>query len=169
MEHYGYAGKILYVNLTSAVIQEKPLDLEMAKKFLGAMGISDRLIYDMLIPGMDPLSPGAPIIIGVGPLCGTLTPGSGKCTVDYKRAVLGHPTQKKYPVSIAVGGNNRFGNMLKNAGYDHVVITGRAEKPCYLYIGSDVVKICDASDLWGKAVHETTEELVKRHRGAGGG
>lgn len=58
--------------------------------------------------------------------------------------------------------------MLKNAGYDHVVITGRADKPCYLKIADEGVEICDASDLWGKDIHETNAILVKRHVGKTG-
>ena len=58
--------------------------------------------------------------------------------------------------------------MLKCAGYDHLVITGRAEKPCYLKISDEEVEVCDASDLWGKDLYDTCDELTARHKGATG-
>ncbi|MCK4793127.1 MAG: hypothetical protein KAV87_55870, partial [Desulfobacteraceae bacterium] len=169
MDYYGYAGKILYVDLTSGDIEKQQLDTEVAQKFLGGWGINYQLEYDLLKPDTDPLSPDNPIIIGVGVLCGTLAPASSKCTVTMKLPICASKSEKKYIVATAVGGTRRFGAMIKNAGYDHVVITGRAKKPSYLKIIDDDVEICDASDLWGKKdVYETSDELAKRHRGATG-
>lgn len=170
MDYYGYAGKIAYIDLTRGKVEEKPLDLDMAEKFLGGWGLSDRLIFDLLTPGLDPLSPDAPLILGAGPLCGTLVPGSGKCTADYKRPIEGHPTETKHPVSVAVGGTQKLATMVKSAGYDHIVITGRSPQPCYLYIGSDGIQILEALDLWGrKDLLETTDELRKRYHRPGSG
>lgn len=169
MDYYGYAGKILYVDLTSGDIEKQQLDTEVAQKFLGGWGINYQLEYDLLKPDTDPLSPDNPIIIGVGVLCGTLAPASSKCTVTMKLPICASKSEKKYIVATAVGGTRRFGAMIKNAGYDHVVITGRAKKPSYLKIIDDDVEICDASDLWGKKdVYETSDELANRHRGRTG-
>ena len=63
MHYYGYAGGILYVDLTSGQTRTEPLDMEMAKKFIGGWGIGERLLYNLLKPGTDPLSPDNPIII----------------------------------------------------------------------------------------------------------
>jgi aldehyde:ferredoxin oxidoreductase len=169
LDYYGYAGKILYVDLTSGDIERQQLDTEVAQKFLGGWGINYRLEYDLLRPNTDPLSPDNPIIVGIGTLCGTLAPASSKCTVTTKLPVRASKDEKKYIVATAVGGTRRFGAMVKNAGYDHVVITGRAKKPSYLKIIDDDVVICDASDLWGKKdVYETSDELANRHRGKTG-
>lgn len=151
MDYFGYAGKELYIDLTDGVIEEKPLNLDMAVRFLGGMGIQQRLLYDLLKPGTDPYSPENPIIIGSGPLTGTGAPGSPR--------VMG---TTKYPETGAIGsagGAMRFGFMLKFAGYDHIIITGKAGKPVYIKIVNDDVEICDASHLWGKDIVETTENL----------
>ncbi len=151
MDYFGYAGKELYIDLTDGVIEEKPLNLDMAAKFLGGMGIQQRLLYDLLKPGTDPYSPENPIIIGSGPLTGTGAPGSPR--------VMG---TTKYPETGAIGsagGAMRFGFMLKFAGYDHIIITGKASKPVYIKIVNDDVEICDATHLWGKDIVETTENL----------
>jgi aldehyde:ferredoxin oxidoreductase len=169
MEYYGYAGKIMHVDLSTGKVEDEPLDVDLARKYLGGWGLSNRLMWDLLGPGINPLAPEIPIILGAGPLCGTIVPGSNKCTSVYKRPILAHRTEEKYIVSVAVGGTQRFSAMLKHAGYDIIIITGRASKPCYLYIGSDMVRINDASDLWGKDVYETSEELVKRHKKTSGG
>lgn len=84
MDYYGYVGKILYVDLTSGEIETQRLDENVVKEFLGGWGINYRLEYDLLKPGTDPLSPDNPIIIGVGLLCGTLAPASGKCMATMK-------------------------------------------------------------------------------------
>ncbi len=151
MDYFGYAGKELYIDLTDGVIEEKPLNLDMAVKFIGGMGIQQRLLYDLLKPGTDPYSPENPIIIGSGPLTGTGAPGSPR--------VMG---TTKYPETGAIGsagGAMRFGFMLKFAGYDHIIITGKASKPVYIKIVNDDVEICDATHLWGKDIVETTENL----------
>jgi aldehyde:ferredoxin oxidoreductase len=168
VDYYGYVGQILHVDLTSGDISKQPLDTELARKFLGGWGINYRLEYDLLKPGTDPLSPDNPIIIGVGPLIGTLVPGSGKVAATMKLPIVARKQEKKYIVATGVGGSHRFGAMIKNAGYDHVVITGRAKKPSYLKIIDDDVEICDARDLWGRDVYETTDELANRHRGQTG-
>ncbi|MCD6486276.1 MAG: hypothetical protein J7K35_02985 [Syntrophobacterales bacterium] len=159
MDYFGYAGKELYVDLTTGEIEEKPLDLDMAVKFLGGMGIQQRILYDLLRPGIDPFLPENPIIFGSGPLTGTGAPGTSRVMATLK-----------YPETSAIGsggGAMRFGFMLKLAGYDHVVITGRASKPVYLKIVDNDVEICDAKHLWGKDIVESTEALWDAHGDCG--
>ena len=169
MEYFGYAGKILYVDLTNRKTTVEPLDENSIEQYLGGTGINQKLLYDHLKVNTDPFSLDNPIIIGVGPLCGTLAPGSGKVLATMKLPVCASKHEKKYIVATSVGGSNRFGPMIKNAGYDHIVITGRAEKPSYLKIIDDDVEICDAGDLWGERdVYETGDELATRHRGKTG-
>ena len=165
MEYYGFAGKILYVDSTTRRIRKKPLDIELARRFLGGGGINLRLAYDLLAPGTDPLSPENPLIIGASPLIGTLTPSASKVTLTAKRPTYASAIEEnKHAVTMGKGGTSKFGYMLKNAGYDHVVITGRAEGPVFLRIANDDVDICDATDLWGKMdAYETTEELIRRY------
>ncbi|MFC1864303.1 aldehyde ferredoxin oxidoreductase N-terminal domain-containing protein [Chloroflexota bacterium] len=133
----GYAGSTLYVNLTTGKIKKEPLDLEVAHSFIGGRGMLIKLGYDLIKPGVDPLSPENPIMVGVGPLAGTNIPGSNRVVSVTKLPVTG-------TVGWGSGGGASFGCMLKHAGYDHIVIEGRAQKPVYLKIFDDDVEICDA-------------------------
>jgi len=155
MELPGYAGKILYVDLTSARIRKEPLDPELARTFIGGWGINNKLAYDLIPPHVDPLSPENCIIIGSGPFSGTIVPGSAELLVTSRFPLNGAYT-------TACGGGN-FALMLKLSGYDHLVISGRAEKPIYLKILDDDVALCDARHLWGKDIFETVDELRNRY------
>jgi len=169
VEYYGYAGQILRVDLSSGKIEKEPLSPEFIEDYMGGVGMQYRLIYDLLRPGLDPFSPDAPVIVGTGTLTGTLTPLGGKVFATAKVPAIASKREEKHFISYCTGGNERFGAMMKNAGYDHVVITGRAKKPSYLKIIDDDIEICDAADLWGKkGIYETSEELAERHQGATG-
>jgi len=156
MKAFGYAGSILFVNLTTSKIKKEPLDLEIARNFIGGFGINTKLGYDLIKPGIDPLSADNKIIIGAGPFVGTNIPGSARvCSLT------------KLPVNGAIGWSGgagmNFGIMLKNAGYDHIVIEGCADKPVYLKIFDDDVEICDAGTLWGEGSGETVDELYTEY------
>jgi aldehyde:ferredoxin oxidoreductase len=168
MQYYGYAGGILYVDLTSGQIRTDRLDMAMANKFLGGCGIGERLLFDLLEPGTDPLSPENPIVISAGPLVGTLVPSSSKIQLITKSATPANREQSRYCVGWSSAGSNRFGMMMKNAGYDQIVITGRASRPVYLKILDDDIEVCNATDLWGNLdIFETTDELTRRHENSG--
>lgn len=156
MDYLGYAGKILYVDLETSEIREEPLPLDLAKDFIGGGGLNHRLAYDLIKPGIDALSPDNVIIIGAGPLVGTIVPAS---------RVMGITKEPFGGVIGPCGGGMRLGFMMKLSGYDHVVITGKAKRPVYLKIIGDYIEICDASDLWGKDLVMTTEELWDRYAG----
>ncbi len=159
----GFAGKILFVDLASGNTEVKPLDDTLAKEYLGGWGINYRLAYDLIKPYEDPFSPSNPIILGVGPLVGTLYPGAVKLMATTKMPMTASADGRHF-VATSTAGSTKFSLMLKSAGYDHVVIQGRSERPVYLKIHDDEVTICDAQDLWGKTdVYETSDELVKRH------
>ena len=154
MGENGYAGSILYVDLTTGTFRKEPLDLEMAKEFIGGMGINNRIAYDVIKPGIAPLSPDNAIILGAGPFAGTPIPGAGKVMATTKMPLTN-------AIGTAVGGGS-LGPMMKFAGYDHVIITGRAQKPVYLKL-DEKPAILDAGDLWGKDIFETTELLWNKH------
>lgn len=155
MEARGYAGRILYVDLTSGKIEARPLDLDLARKYVGGWGLNARLAYDLVPPGVDPLSPENPIVLGAGLLSGTGAPGAPKAFLTTRDPDSG-------TVSTGVG-SGFFGARLKWAGYDHVVITGRAPRPVYLKVLDDDVEIRDARPLWGKDIVETTDALFAEH------
>lgn len=149
MKYYGYAGAILYVDLTHNTVRQEPLDIETAKSFIGGMGINSKLAYDLIKPGIDPLSPENVLIYGAGPFVGTLIPGFPRAGVVSKSPLTGLLGESS--------SGNSIGAMLRYAGYDHLVITGRAEKPVYLVITDDNVEIKDASHLWGMDIFEATD------------
>jgi len=151
----GYAGNILYINLTSGSIRKEPLDAEMVRTYIGGAGILNKLAYDLIPLEADPLSPENAIIIGTGPFNGTMIPGCSEVMIVYKSPLNGSFTHSN--------GGGCFSHFLKSSGYDHLVITGRSNKPVYLKIHDEDVELCDATDLWGMDVFDTTDELRRRH------
>jgi aldehyde:ferredoxin oxidoreductase len=155
MELYGYAGNILHVNLTNSEFWKEPLAPELARKFLGGWGINHKLYYDLVPAHVEPLSPDNAIIVGTGPFSGTMVPSSARTYIACK-----------HPISGTIGsapGTGVFSNMLKSAGYDHVVIIGKARKPVYLKISEESVELCDASGLWGKDTFDTVFALRSKY------
>ncbi|NVM02568.1 MAG: hypothetical protein HWN67_09550 [Candidatus Helarchaeota archaeon] len=156
---FGYSGKILSINLTKKKIREGNLSDELIRNFIGGLGINIKLFYDIFTPGLDPFSPENPIVIGAGPLVGTIVPSTSRIYITTKM-----------PMNNAIGwagGSMSFGMMLKNAGYDHIIITGRANSPIYLKIFDDHVSLEDATNLWGKDTNQTADNLWNLHGNCG--
>ena len=153
MKMFGYAGKILRVNLAEERIRQEQLRREFAEKYLGGKGFAARLLFDELRPGIDPLSPENKLVFATGPLTGSLAPGSSRGIVASKS-----PLTKGWGDSNAGG---YFNSELKNAGYDVLIVEGRSKHPAYLWIDDDSVEIRDARSLWGRTTHET-DRLIKR-------
>jgi aldehyde:ferredoxin oxidoreductase len=144
-----YAGTILRVDLSEGKITREPTS-SYAADFLGGRGINTKILYDEMPPEIKPLDPEARLIFGAGPLCGTPVSAS-RTEVTTKSPETG------FLGSANFGGT--FGPEFKFAGYDHIVITGKAAKPVYLFIYNDRVELRDASHLWGKDTYETQEIL----------
>ncbi|MEM1550410.1 MAG: aldehyde ferredoxin oxidoreductase family protein [Candidatus Bathyarchaeia archaeon] len=154
---FGYAGRILRVNLSTGHIRIEPLKEEMAKKYVGGIGLGIRLWLDNSKPGLDPFSPENPLILTTGPLSGTIAPTGGN----------GHAFVSKSPQTNGVSeakSHGFFGAELKKAGYDAVIFEGRSEKPVYIWIDDDSVQIMDAKHLWGKSPQET-EDIIREELG----
>ncbi len=163
----GYAGYVVYIDLTKEKIWRKKIETDLAYKFIGGPGIGLKILQEMLKPGIDPHSPDNVMVFGTGPLVGTTIPGGSKCYLVTKFASPANQEKTKYFISSSMFGSNRFGVMLKNAGYDHLVVKGKAKKPSYIKITDQDVEICDATDLWGKEIYEVGKILRTRHRGNG--
>lgn len=148
---YGWMDRYAEVDLTSGEVQIKKLPGDYKKMFLGSRGINSKFLYDRLSREADPLSPDNILVFGVGPLVGTLTPGSGRWTVSAKSPLTG--------ILGDANGGGHWGAELKFSGFDHLVIKGKAEKPVYLWVSNGTVEIRDASRLWGKNTWETTRLL----------
>ncbi|MGA2681680.1 MAG: aldehyde ferredoxin oxidoreductase family protein [Candidatus Bathyarchaeia archaeon] len=137
---FSYAGKILRVNLTTGETKTTPLSEEMAKQYIGGIGLGIRLLMDNSKPGTDPFDPDNPLIYSAGPLSGTMGPTAGN----------GYAVVSKSPATRGVGegkAHGFFGPDLKRAGYDAVIITGKAPKLSYLWIDDDKVEIRNAEYL----------------------
>jgi aldehyde:ferredoxin oxidoreductase len=151
----GFAGKILYVDLTKRKIREEPLDSALAQNYIGGLGLTVKLAYDQIRPGTDALSPDNPIVLGTGPLVGTSIPATSRVYAVTKLPSSG-------TIGWCGGGGVSFGCQLKNAGYDHVVIEGRADKPVFIKIVDSEVEICDGRFISDTGVEETCEALWEK-------
>lgn len=149
---YGYNGKVLRINLTDKTYELEKLDESIAKKFIGARGLGVKTLFDEVDPKVEPLSPENKFIIAAGPLTGTAMPTSGRYMVVTKAPLTG-------TIGIANSGG-KWGAELKNAGYDMIIVEGKADSPVYVNIFDDKVEIRDAKHLWGKVSSETTEILL---------
>lgn len=150
-ETYGYAGRVLHVDLSSATSTIAPLDPCLAAAYIGGRGFNMRVLYDLTGPGTSPRSPENPLIFGVGPLVGTLVPGASRFNASGKS-----------PQTGLLGDSNAggfFGPELKFAGYDQIVITGRSDRMIYLLIHGDRVEIHPAEHLRGLEVAQTDEAI----------
>ncbi len=149
----GYHGKILRVDLTNARISvEEPSDA-VYRRYLGGGGLASYFLLRELAPGVEPLSPDNILIfmtsvIGAGQLSGT----------NRFSAVAKSPLTDGYGESEAGG---YWGPELKATGYDGIILTGKAEKPVYLYIDSDGAELRDAAHLWGRDSAEVQEKVIE--------
>lgn len=149
----GYTGKILRVNLEKKTIVKEPLNKKAAEDYVGARGLGTKYFCDEVDPKVDPLGPDNKLIFMTGPLTGTAASCSGRYEVVAKAPLTG-------TIGAANSGGH-FGPELKYAGYDGIIFEGVSDTPVYLYINDDKVELRDASQLWGKTVFETTDELNK--------
>jgi len=147
---YGWMGTILRVDLTSGKIEREPLSEELRRNYVGGRGINVRILYDEVKPGTDGLSPENILIFGTGSITGTPF-AAGRMNITAMSPLTG--------ILGDGNGGSHFSPELKYAGYDHIVFTGKAEKPVYLWIDDDEVEIRDAQHLWGKLTDETNKIL----------
>jgi aldehyde:ferredoxin oxidoreductase len=149
----GYVGKILRIDLTRKKYVIQPLPTEIAYNYIGGYGIGGRILYDEVPPWVAAFDPENLLIFCTGPLNGTPTPVAGRHTVVAKS-----------PLSGFFGDANAggfWGAELKAAGYDLVIISGRAEKPTYIFIREGEVKFGDATPYWGLDARESERRLKK--------
>lgn len=149
---FSYAGRILRIKLPEGELSTEQTE-RYAPKWLGSSGIAVKVLYDELRDWVTPYDPANRLIFGAGALIGTTAPGANKMNVS----ALG-PMTGGWASSCS---DSYLGSELKYAGYDSIIIEGKAHKPVYLLITDDRVHICDASHLWGKTTWETLDVLRK--------
>ncbi len=142
MELGGYAGRYLRVDLSSGKVWVKETPKELIRNYLGGLGFAVKILWDEVDEHTDPLGPDNRLVISTGPLTGTMFPAAGRYQVNAKSPLTG--------IWGHANAGGFFGPELKFAGYDFIVIQGRAERPVYLVIDDDLVELRDASHLWGE-------------------
>lgn len=147
----GYAGKILWIDLSSQTYRTEPLEEKVAKNFIGGKGFGAWLLTNFLKEGTEPLSPENVLAFFVGPLTGTKAPTSNRYGVFFKSPLTGI-----WGESYAGG---HLGPHIKRAGYDGIVITGVSDRPVFLTIIDDVVEFHDANSLWGNNTRDTEDRV----------
>ncbi|MCL1976551.1 MAG: aldehyde ferredoxin oxidoreductase family protein [Candidatus Bathyarchaeota archaeon] len=146
-----YAGKILHVNLTSGQIRTENLDERTAKLYLGGVGLGVNLLMEHSKPGRDAFDPDNPLIYCTGPLSGILGPAGN-----------GYAVVSKSPLTGGVGEGqvqSFFGSELKRAGYDALVIKGKASALSYLWIDDDEIELRGAQHFKGSSVREVGQKI----------
>ena len=148
---YGWTGTVLRINLTDRTITKEPLNADWAKEYVGGRGLGAKYLSEEMDPTVDALDPENKMLFVTGPLTGT----NASCGSRYMVVTKG-------PLTNAITTSNSggyWGPELKFAGYDMLILEGKASSPCYLWIYNETVEIRDADHLWGKTVWETEEEL----------
>jgi len=151
-----YTGKCIKIDLSAEKYKIGETDKALLEKFIGGKGLGFALL-EKLAPNPEPLGPENPMIFVNGPITGTRIQTSARTSLVTRSPLTGSIHDSH------CGGH--FGPRLKAAGFDYIIVTGKAKKPVYLYITDKKIEIKDASDLWGKGIFFTNDELKKRHPG----
>lgn len=152
---YAYGGRILRVDLSTKAVTKEETE-KYAREFLGGRGINEWILYNEVKKGISPFDPDNRLLFGTGVLVGTPVLGACRFTVESKNVY-----------TAGVGSANcggHFGPELKFAGYDNVVIQGRSDQPCYLWINDSRVEMRKARHLWGKTTWETDDIIREELR-----
>ncbi len=153
-----YNGEVLRVNLTERAIKVEPLDMDKAVKYIGGRGLGTRILLDEGCATVDPLSPENKLVYITGPMTGTAVPTGGRYMVVTKSPLTG--------MIACSNSGGVWGAILKYAGWDAIIVEGKADAPVYLEINDKEVKLHDASDLWGKRTLDVETTLKERHEGS---
>jgi aldehyde:ferredoxin oxidoreductase len=157
---YGWAGTVLHIDLTKEKVSKVPTAAYRPEDFIGGVGLSSRIFWELGCPGVAAFDPGNPLIISTGPLTGLYGPfGRGEvCSIS----------PQCYPDELFTysGFGGMFPSAMKFAGYDAIVVLGKAQRPVYVSIHDEDVKIVDAGDLWGVDTFEAQQSLLAGDPGA---
>ncbi|MFH1090926.1 MAG: aldehyde ferredoxin oxidoreductase family protein, partial [Pseudomonadota bacterium] len=151
---YGYKGKLLHLDLGGETFKTVDLPEEILRKYIGGRGLGAKLYWDLVPASARPLGADNVLMVLTGPVGGTMAPGACKHLVVTKSPATGGWLE-----SYSSG---RITPEMKFAGYDGLVITGRAKRPVYVLVKDDQVEFRDAAALWGKGAIES-ESYIKEH------
>jgi aldehyde:ferredoxin oxidoreductase len=150
-KYYGMSGKLLRINLTKEKISIDTIKSELWEKYLGGRGLGAYLLTKEVPPTTDAFSPKNKLIFMNGPLAGTSIPGNNKICVTFKS-----PLTKSYSYSLCGG---HFGPELKYAGFDGIIIEGKAKEPMYLWIDDEHIELKAAHHIWGQLIPESEKQI----------
>ena len=151
----GYCDCILRVDLSTGSITREPLPQDALRPLLGGKGLGAYLLFHELPAGVDPLSPDNRLILNVGPLTGTTAPTAGRLGSTTKSPATG-----TYSDSYCGG---YFGQTMKYAGYDAILLQGAASEPVMLVIDDERVELRPAADLWGRTIPQANDLLLAQY------
>jgi len=154
---FGWIGRALRIDLSSGRISQESIE-EEARRFLGGRGLGAWYAWKELHPGMDGFDEANRLIFMTGPLTGTSAPTSGRLEVC---GIAPQAYPKPHYTRSNVGGH--WGPALKYAGYDGLIVQGKAARPVYLWIEDGQAEVREADDLWGLDAFETQRQLRARH------
>ena len=152
----GYAGKLLRINLSTSDIRIEEPEESLYRKYYGGTGFITYYLLNELATGIDPLGPDNKLIFALGPVTGHPLAGAGRNSVGAKSPLTGG-------IGFSEAGGF-WGTELKRAGFDGIIIEGKAPKPSYIWINNDQVDIRDGSEIWGKTTGEV-EDIIKKETG----
>ncbi|MCL4429520.1 MAG: aldehyde ferredoxin oxidoreductase family protein [Chloroflexi bacterium] len=150
----GWTGVFLKIDLSKSKATAEPYDESLALNYLGGRGFAAKILWDTLKPGTDPLSPENKLIFATGPLTGIGLPNSGKLVIASKSPLTGGYGDGNTGSWAAVN--------IRKAGYDALIVEGKASSPVILHIKDKTCEFWDAKDLWGKSSFEAEEQLRKK-------
>jgi aldehyde:ferredoxin oxidoreductase len=145
----GYTGRILRVDLSDRKINDYELDDKIARKYIGGVGLAAKILWDEMTPEIDPLSPESERIFMTGPLTGSILPKSSRYIMAGTSPLTGIWGQSH--------GGGHFADELRHAGFDGIIIKGRANSPVYLWLHDGEVEIRDATHLWGVDTYKVSD------------
>ena len=157
---YGWQGHLLHVNLTKNKAIAEDYDASFAFNYLGGRGFAAKILWDQLKPGTDPLSPENKLIFATGPLTGFGVPNSGKLVVASKSPLTGGYGDGNVGTNAAV--------QMRKAGYDVVVIEGKAKSPVFIHVRDKIAEFVDAKNIWGLDSFETEKQLKALYQPSAG-
>lgn len=150
----GYANRLAHIDLTKGAVEYKPVPEDYARLYIGARGLGVRFLLDNG-PKVDALSPDNLLCFMNGPLTGSEANMSGRMAIVTKSPLTGTVTDSHH------GGWSAA--RLRWAGFDGLIVKGKAAKPSYLYIHDETVEVLDASEVWGKGVHDTVKHFQNKY------
>ncbi|HEY54735.1 MAG TPA: aldehyde ferredoxin oxidoreductase family protein [Dehalococcoidia bacterium] len=150
-----YTGKLIRINLSQGKSQIEDVPEALMKSFLGGRGMAAKYLYDELKPGVEPLGGDNKLIFMMGPLGATTAMSVSRMALVTKSPLTG-------TIAKSIMGGN-FGAYLKFAGFDGIIVEGKAEKPTYIHIDKDGIHILDAGELWGLDTQQTHAKLRESH------